>query len=118
MQPYTVFTLADSDSMEKGQGYGVATLFQEIGLRVIADGEKAKLKAKVVEESLELCEGKSSNISKSIKKIRTLFQGQKSINIIKNKALNTELTNLAKHVSSYITTTNNNSAAFVETVFE
>ncbi|KAF9412697.1 hypothetical protein BGZ76_005143 [Entomortierella beljakovae] len=120
MQPYTVFTLADSDSMEKGQGYAAALIFQNIGLNVVSKGKKAKLKASVIEDSLALCEEKKkkSEIFNSIERIQALFQGEKSISIIRNKPLNRELTKLAKYLSSYITTANHNSIAFIESVFE
>ncbi|KAF9995673.1 hypothetical protein BGZ79_010608 [Entomortierella chlamydospora] len=85
MMPYTVFTLANSDSLQKGSGYGAAVLFNTIGENVIRHGSEATLTKKNVESSLKLCgtEGKIVEILNNIKK---LFEDGETIEILNNTA--------------------------------
>ncbi|KAF9152373.1 hypothetical protein BGX21_005041 [Mortierella sp. AD011] len=115
-QPFTIFTLVSSDSLEKGSGRAAAVLFNRIAICSLTKEREMELHLRIVKESIELCET-STKIRGILEDIEKLFKGQGSIPVLGNKSLNLQLTKLAQELASYITIANKTVAAFIEDRF-
>ncbi|KAG0286172.1 hypothetical protein BGZ98_005187 [Dissophora globulifera] len=98
-QPFTVFTLVGSDSLENGSGRAAAVLFNKIATNVLMKGRHSELERITVNDSIKLC-GPSVKIRIILEEIGKLFEDQESIPVEGNEPLNTQLTKLAQELSS------------------
>ncbi|KAF9190063.1 hypothetical protein BGZ49_003738, partial [Haplosporangium sp. Z 27] len=114
MQPFSVFTLVGSDSMEAGYGRAAAKIFNVIATNVLSGVKEPRLEHNVVEKSMEPCTKEEGKIYETLLELDALFKDQNSILIFGNKNLNRVLMKLAPQLSSYISHANKTPAAFIE----
>ncbi|KAG0324180.1 hypothetical protein BGZ99_002143 [Dissophora globulifera] len=115
--PYTVFTLADFDQAHSTDGQAAATLFQEVAKSVLAFGMEAALKRDAVTALRTSCLA-NGNVGKALDRVVACFPADHdTIPVIGNVALNSQLEQLAKVLSSYIATANSSVETFVQECF-
>ncbi|KAF9577708.1 hypothetical protein BGW38_006908, partial [Lunasporangiospora selenospora] len=115
-QPFTVFTLANSDSLQKGNGAAGAMVFNKIAKNVLMFGSEATLQRKTIESAIDQSNGEGS-IVKALKNTLELFKEtthtSEDIPILANKLLCKELEAMADGLSSYIAEANKTVLSFV-----
>jgi hypothetical protein len=118
-QPYTVFTIANHGN-HKGGAFAAGFIFNKIGESVILRTKKAKLFREDVENALALCQSSKSRVYMDpLKNILNLFgENEKKIKVLGNSALNKQLEELAKSLSSRISQANERAAQEIQKLFK
>ncbi|KAG9319151.1 hypothetical protein KVV02_000725 [Mortierella alpina] len=115
-QPYSVFTLINFDQSRPGSGAAAGSIFKTIAIRIIKEGENAKLYLSTLKECRGQCG--DTKIASILDAMIGLFSPETdSIPIIGNCQLNTQLEILAGHMSSFLATANKSALAQVEHSF-
>lgn len=117
-QPYTVYTIGDSDSSDDDTDYKMASrLFKQVASQVLLKSHDAQLEVQVLER-LEVQISNKGLIQQAPKSILETFpEDTQSISIIENKDLANALGRLATLLSSKIATANQTVATAIMEVF-